>query len=602
MHRLKRVVIKNYRSCIRFEAELADFTPLVGYNNAGKSNVLAAIRWAIAPWALMESDFRDKTREVSVELTVGGIAEALLESLNEKHRTKIAPFRKDETLEIRRSQATPGAGVRSIQLDVRMPGSEWQPNPSGIPQAIEALFPDPLEVPAMSDAAEDIGKSKAGTTIGRLLGELAKPVVSKYGEQLVAALGEWERTLAADGAGRATELMELDAAANAALRDVFPDLSVRVHVPPPDLKDAFKNGTIKIYEGSSSEGRKIAAIGHGAQRSIQMALIRTLAERRESVTATSRTLLVVDEPELYLHPRGVEQVRDAMRTLSRGRYQVLVATHSPLIVDAEAAGNALLIGKDAEGGTTARPRLGDAVNEALSAGGGASTALLELSRWSEVLFNERVLLVEGDTERRLLPEAFRCHQGASLGARKIGLVPVSGGGVIPACLRILRTMGLNATAIVDLDFVFTHGRKAGLLHENDSRAALVRSRAKACSAAMGFPLGPNGWPCKENGRSAEEGWALLATDGEVKAVVETLHDEAKAMGIWFWKGGSIEAVLGADGKSRATHGDLIASFRTGTWRDEVADAEALEECMDWIAAPGPNRDDPKREVPDAVPQ
>ncbi|TCD46812.1 DUF2813 domain-containing protein [Chlorobium sp. N1] len=52
MHFLSHISISNFRSCQHVSFDLAAFTPFVGYNNAGKSNLLAAIRWFIAPFAL----------------------------------------------------------------------------------------------------------------------------------------------------------------------------------------------------------------------------------------------------------------------------------------------------------------------------------------------------------------------------------------------------------------------------------------------------------------------------------------------------------------------------------------------------------------------
>jgi len=43
MHALSDLAIRNYRSCRVTDLQLHAFTPIVGYNNAGKSNILNAI-------------------------------------------------------------------------------------------------------------------------------------------------------------------------------------------------------------------------------------------------------------------------------------------------------------------------------------------------------------------------------------------------------------------------------------------------------------------------------------------------------------------------------------------------------------------------------
>ncbi|MDU4349500.1 MAG: AAA family ATPase [Klebsiella michiganensis] len=42
-HRLSNISIKNFRSCKEINLNFSLFTPLIGYNNAGKSTILNAI-------------------------------------------------------------------------------------------------------------------------------------------------------------------------------------------------------------------------------------------------------------------------------------------------------------------------------------------------------------------------------------------------------------------------------------------------------------------------------------------------------------------------------------------------------------------------------
>ena len=67
MHRLAQVSISNFRSCKQVSLPLDDFTPIVGYNNAGKSNMLTAIEWLLDASALSATDFTSVKEPVSVE-------------------------------------------------------------------------------------------------------------------------------------------------------------------------------------------------------------------------------------------------------------------------------------------------------------------------------------------------------------------------------------------------------------------------------------------------------------------------------------------------------------------------------------------------------
>lgn len=50
MHQLSHVAVHNFRSCREVDLALADCTPIVCYNNAGKSNLLGGTLRVHPPW------------------------------------------------------------------------------------------------------------------------------------------------------------------------------------------------------------------------------------------------------------------------------------------------------------------------------------------------------------------------------------------------------------------------------------------------------------------------------------------------------------------------------------------------------------------------
>ena len=73
---------------------------------------------------------------------------------------------RDGVLMVRREQQVPGGDT---ELTVMNPDTgDWEPNPTGIDNAISALFPDPIRIGAMENAEEDASKAKTTTTIGKL--------------------------------------------------------------------------------------------------------------------------------------------------------------------------------------------------------------------------------------------------------------------------------------------------------------------------------------------------------------------------------------------------------------------------------------------------
>ena len=365
----------------------------------------------------------------------------------------------------------------------------------------------------MEDATEDIGKSKSGTTIGKLIAEIMEPIEQQHGTEIRQTLDGIRQRLEAEGAERAPELNQFDEGANDKLRDIFPGIKIRLHVPTPEFRALFKDGTIKVFEEGEADGRDINQVGHGAQRSIQMALVRYLAEMKASGDAqrAARTLLLIDEPELYLHPQAIEQVRLALKTLAKQAYQVIFATHSPQMIDKEDIGNTLIICKTIEQGTHTRKRLTDAITETINDAPSQARILFELSNSSKILFSDRVLIAEGPTEEKLLPDIFHRIKGYTLSARKIALVSLGGSGNAAKGLRILDAIGIPAKALVDLDYAFRTATQAGLLNEDDEDIDGCCRICSEVSAQCGFVLAEDGFPKRSESMSASDAFALLAT-------------------------------------------------------------------------------------------
>lgn len=103
MHQLAEVTISNFRSCKQVTVALDDFTPIVGCNNSGKSDILSAIEWLLDGSALTQSEFKAQGAPVVIGGVIQGIAEALLGAMSLNQQKQIRPYVEDESLEFRRS-------------------------------------------------------------------------------------------------------------------------------------------------------------------------------------------------------------------------------------------------------------------------------------------------------------------------------------------------------------------------------------------------------------------------------------------------------------------------------------------------------------------
>jgi putative ATP-dependent endonuclease of OLD family len=593
MHRLAQISISNFRSCQHVTLLLDDFTPIVGYNNAGKSNILSAIEWLIDAAALSSTDFNSAKEPVSVEGKITGITEILIGHMPANQQKQIKPYVDKETLRFRRTMLLPGAGS-TAKLEVRDPAVEddkgekaWAPNPTGIQQALKALFPESIRIHAMQDASDDVGKQAKGNTIGKLIADIIEPVRKDHEGELHASLAKLATKLSADGEERTAKLKEFDTGATTCLKDLFPGLQLKLDVPLPEIPDLFKNGTVRVFEvqGATTSSRTFEAVGHGAQRCIQMALIRYLAEKRSEATDTRRTLLLIDEPELYLHPQGIEQVRQALKQLAGGRYQVLFSTHSPLMLHRDHAGNTVMVRKpDPATGTTVRKPLATAVSEAITDGGHQARLLFELGNAAEVYFSDRVLLNEGKTEQRFLPLLYERHFGRAAGADRTGIVPLHGSNNFAAAFRILQSMEIDAKIVADLDYAFRRAKDLTEYKDHPDLAPVKTVIARLqqvhrFSVDGGLPKND-----KKNGWTAAAAWALFAKDPDGAKIAAAEHAKLRAYGIWVWKEGTIEDAFGISDKGEEAIQTVEQGLAALTKTDVKANYPSVVEFFDWLTA------------------
>lgn len=584
-HKLTNIEIQNFKSIISIEFELSKYSPLVGYNNAGKTNILEAIKWVLRKSSLKATDFYDTTNPVVITAKIDGITETILENLNQTHRQRIEPFLDSGSLTIKRTQSVPNATAAQIRLEVLNPtDGQWQSNPTGIDNAIKDLFPEPIHIGAMENSEEDVSKSKSGTTIGKLLSEIIGPIEEQYGDQLRTVLDGLKDVLDADGQNRATELTEFDQKVNEKLDSFFPDINVKVHVPTPELKEVFTKGTIKVYENQNTSGTDVSALGHGAQRSIQMTLIRHLADLKiASQEHTTTTLLLIDEPELYLHPQAIEILRVSLKTLSSQGYQIIFTTHSPFMITEKDMANTLLIRKNSTQGTHKRSSLKSAIPQVEQEAQHQLTLMFALSNSSNILFSERVVLTEGKTEKRLISFLIEKITENTLGTHKCALVKQGGSGNTRKSKLVLEMMDLPCKAIVDLDYAFKHAVDDGFLQENDSDLEACINELAAIATPNGIAL-DNGLPTNKNSSmSAAEAFALLAQQANVQTNIQNLKVKLQAQNIWIWKKGTIEKHLNLAGKSES----IWASFANNVDNDGLEtvlpnDHAEITECINWI--------------------
>lgn len=420
--RITRLRIRNFRSIEDISMNIGPITILCGPNSCGKSNVMRALEYCfredidrdsiyqnmIAPkrdqqggphlsiW--IELWFTDCSREV---LALAGAGQG------QEIKYQFRAYRGGKVTRALDSNALDVAGSRALCksfLPVYMPTIR-DPSSGGI-EPFQQLFADVLRrsrgemtMAAAADKARKILKAKA------------TPLLKEH----QALAGSFM---------------------NARAFDVNPDNI--------NLDHLYKQVRISV-ELEDGKVRPLEAFGTGHQSLFIIHLYRQLG-----MSTPGHTLYLLEEPDNHLHPTTISGMAADLVKLAQTA-QVIISTHSPMLVNLLGLENAHPLFADKKRGTSSRP---------ISLGGYTEGALRHLLlqygvRATEPLFARRIVLVEGPTDAHVLTRLIELRSGRS--PEKMDLLFVVAGGKdgVVKLAELLTAMGTDWRAVLDWDAAFS---------------------------------------------------------------------------------------------------------------------------------------------------
>lgn len=343
------------------------------------------------------------------------------------------------------------------------------PLPTGIDKSIIPMLPDPIYIPAVKDLADDI-KTTESTPFGKILAILLRAVETKLPdaqksfEELNSKLN---RVWQADGRvsdDRLDEVKLIESTVEKYVRESFPDVSLRITIPPPELKTVFSSA--RIYANDGVDGL-IDTKGDGLRRAVVFSILRSYVELNEKLAPTESAeeteqeeeitsaayLLLFEEPELFLHPKGQHILFDALRVFAKDHH-VLVTTHSPMFFGPNATETFVKLHKTSDLNISDRPYTQVQPVDLSDITSKDQFQIICFENNNAAFFADTVVLVEGDSDYLLFPHIARTLNPAWDVARvPVHFARITGKGNIRRYRDFFRRFDVRVPVIADLDLL-----------------------------------------------------------------------------------------------------------------------------------------------------
>jgi len=245
--------------------------------------------------------------------------------------------------------------------------------------------------------------------------------------------------------------------------ETFQDISVSLEFPNPESRAMFDNARVWIREKGFGNVR-VDHVGEGVKRVLIFSLLRTLADLRQGRLSVGEAedseeepkdvrqplLILYEEAELFLHPGLQKILLRAFGSLKESGDQVIFSTHSPFMLQSSLLSTINLVSKDLETGT----QVVEFHKRVDKMGSREQNRLLQIQNVSSYIFADRVLLVEGESDRIVLRKLASARNPEwDFEQTGIPILSVTGKGDLPLFQAFLTALGIETFILTDLDSI-----------------------------------------------------------------------------------------------------------------------------------------------------
>lgn len=454
--KISKLEIKNYRSIKYAALEPENLCALVGENNSGKSNILQAIDLVLGEsWPsvrqISDEDIYNKDIESDVEIRIW-FDEGFVfkDATSRDHEIKGFLFRYSHYKRKSGSHVkgdpkvdflciyANGDEVRVIR---KLPKSGSGQKPVPEPLYVNSEYRDKFPV-VFIGVNRNLKYHLSGsqwTLFGKLLKEIEHEFLSdaQRRDAYVQKMNELSSLLRIPLFEKMENLIE----ENVKKQTGFDEANLCFK--EPSILSHYRNLELNVKESKDFSEAPALEMGSGIQSAIVIALIQAYRELQKS-----GAILMIEEPEVYLHPHTRRFFYQILSGLAEQENQIFYTTHSVEFLDLSNYQSISIVRKFFNDGTKIfQPR-----GYQVQAGTKKELKLLTEfdSRRNELFFARKVLVVEGQTEKYSLPFAFKLI-GIDINEKGISIIDTGGKENIPFFVEILKAFQIPFVVLHDED-------------------------------------------------------------------------------------------------------------------------------------------------------
>ncbi|WP_205514454.1 AAA family ATPase [Longitalea arenae] len=514
--KLKKISIRNLRGLQNIEFDTYNLTTIIGKNNCGKSSVLRGIELLCTGVKPDMEEFYLRTETIiEIEGTFHELKEwersspaisALVYnnelrlkyvatiSTEEDEKKKITieyfAFKEEEQINGWQDEWNElGTELKAIAQEMNIKTAtqfKTKANKEKVKQIIRDKYPDKIVkgnatwsgesipfnnslqqalpkiiiIPAVKDASDESKYSKTGkSAFGELMRRLILPQIQgeKEYENIIKAISALSDRIHSEDGFKG--INDINNKLSERLSRLI-DAKANVKFDNPEIDTVISSSVgLRIVDGVHDT--PIGLQGHGLQRTLIFSLLEMVGENEAAINdENSRTTIILyEEPELYLHPQMLRKLKEIFNIISISEnWQVICTSHSPVFINVADVPKSLVILSRTTIGNISLKQLTENPFDSSEVGKIERDALRAALDFHptvcEAFFASKVILVEGDTEMAIFkhcPSLLEYCGVNVVSSLDCTIVSCGGKWTIPAVGRLLSKFGIAFKVVHDLD-------------------------------------------------------------------------------------------------------------------------------------------------------